>query len=634
MALRFKRRRSRSQSIAQLRIAFRNVREVAGTTVLFPDWSPAPERESDLAIVLHLPAASRIGEYLRIIESAGVSADVVIVIPPEQELPVTPEWAGAIEVLQADPVGAGMYQLTALLNSGRLTGYRTVVRHVDSELADLDRFARLELAHVDSVVHADLDRVGVYVSAGSQPRLNRDVAYRTSQLLKRVSTRFRNEDLAADDRSIATVAIRGSALEMLRPLRIDHQDFYSEYAQLIHEGQAIQYRKAPVADGFAPRAITSALLVFLDAAGMRLDELSDESPVQPGPVAATRRATAWAVYHPDLSVPTPTRNATWSHLAGSMPMYLGQQLPMAPGVLGFADPLLPADRSKQVGLAVQAGISGFLVASEWDESGLQPRAFFDSLPDGDPFPFAVFLQHSGIRRINPEGINARMSPWVDPGPEFYSMLASSVGELIARSPSYVSVDDRPVVIIRDLATLTRPADFLAALRAGIEATTGATPWLGIVETNLTTSRPGDGIIPAGADGVVQIPPMNGGTRKRIRIGGRFGGFTGPVHHMAPAVGGTPTSIMARSDEHVIPGAFVGFDTTPELRAQGTVGYNWNVALFAQMLESAVRSVAWRDESSRIVVINSWNGWSDTSQLEPGYHRGSAYLSAVKNALFF
>jgi len=46
----------------------------------------------------------------------------------------------------------------------------------------------------------------------------------------------------------------------------------------------------------------------------------------------------------------------------------------------------------------------------------------------------------------------------------------------------------------------------------------------------------------------------------------------------------------------------------------------------------VRSVAWRDESRRIVVINSWNGWADTSQLEPGHHRGEAYLSVVRDTL--
>jgi len=639
MALRLT-RLSRSQRDAPTRIGVRNVREIAGTAVLYPDWPQAAPRSSDMAVVLHLPSTDLLVDYLALV---GPQHDVFVVVPDDVAIPEsTPTpGVGTVELLAADPVASGLYQLTALINSGRLSGYRTVVRHVHSHPEDREQLVALlrhgSVLELDSAIHSDLDLAGLFVQGvDGGPAFTRDVSYRASQLLKRVSSRFSHREFRAGARSVSTIAIRGAVLESLRALRVDHQDFYATYFTTINQGQAAEYIKPPVLDKYAEPAVTCALLALVDASGLRLADVERIHPLEADvtlPAAGTRRAGAWAIYHPDLSSVSKTRNASWPHLSSSMPMYLGQQLPIAPSSFGFSDPLATADRAKQVELAREVGIEGFLVPTPWSENGLEPREFFDSVTPDENFPWALVLQHSVARRINPAGNLPLLSPWTDPGEDAYAVLAEQVSTWTA-TPSYLRRNGRPVVIVQDIAMLDNPEAFLAAIREAVERTNRVRPWIGIVETHLTTGRPGEGTIPDGADGVVQIPPANLSMRNRIKIGGRFAGFTGEIVNLGAAASGTAVSVEARTNDEIIPGAFVGYDTTPELRSQGTVAYNWNAMTFRLMLDNAVRSVATRDDDKRIVIINSWNGWADMSQLEPGHFRGESYLSVVKDTLFF
>lgn len=621
----------RSQRIAQMRIPFRNVREVAGTSLPHPRWPSAPTRSADLAIVLHLPDLSALAEYRTLITASGVDADVIVLIPdrPGNLTNIMEN----IEILPADAVGAHWYQLVSLLNSGRIIGYRTVVRHIHQLPSDIERFRAIDLGSVDTFVHSNTRRAGVvYSTTAPDVAVERNASYRAAQLLKRISTRRRAGELPKRVRLLETVALRGAALEMLRTLRIDHQDFFTSYPYYVNEGQAEEKTKAGEADDFAPASISAALQSLLDAADLQLHEPTPSITEEPA-VAGVKRAVGWAIYHPDLCDSAPTRDTTWTRIAGSMPMYLGQQVPLVPGALGFSDPRNADDRAKQVRLAAEAGIEGFLVPVSWGVDGLSQREFFDSLAADEPFPWAIVVRHPVAQRIDPVGSRPILTQWLDPGVDRYAGLAAEVAALAARG-SYLRYDERPVVLVEDLSVLADAASFIGHIRRAFVETLGVEPWVGVVEVALTTNRPGAGTVPALADGVVQIPPINVTTRQRLRIGGRFGGFSGPVVNLAASVAGSVVAVEARVNESIIPGAFVGFDSTPELRAQGTVGYNWNVATFRRMLEGAVTAVASREPGKRIVVINSWNGWADLSQLEPGHYRGHAYLSAVKDALHF
>jgi len=613
---------NRSTSKANSRVLYRNVREVSGTAVLYPDWLAASARRNDLAIVLHVDDPARIEQYQKVIADAEASADIFVLVPEGVEVPSD----GFAEVLEADPIGDHLFQFTSLVNSDRLSGYRTVVRHVDSDAASFARFASLPLSSIDAVVHGDLDRAGVAVAGGSVLRTTADATYRADQLLRLASTRQRASSFDNAGRSLSTVALRGAIVALLRPLRIDHQDFFTKYFHMEHEGHAIQARAGGVVDQHAAAAVTTAFLSLIDATGLRIDDATSVEQSD-APVPGTPRAQAWALYHPDLTTQSATRNVTWSHLSASVAMYSGQHLPIAP--TEFSNPLVAADRARATVQAAASGITGFLVTAEWSRAGLSPAPFFDSLASDTGFPWAILLQHSVTQRINPFGVLARQSPWVDPGVEHYPAITARMAAL-ASSPSYLRLDGKPVVIVQDIMLLDDRAAFLANLREAFSAT-GV--WIGVVE-RYVTSRPGGAIIPEDVDGVVQIPPGDAPMRRRLKLGGRFGGFHGAVVDVSGLAVGSDISVEAHKVERILPGAFVGYDTTPELRSQGTVGYNWNLATFRRQLDSAVRSVAWRDEKHRIVVINSWNGWADMSQLEPGYHRGDSYLSTVKDVLEF
>jgi hypothetical protein len=443
---------------------------------------------------------------------------------------------------------------------------------------------------------------------------------------------MRITELEAEPRSIRTFALRGSLVESLCTLRLDHQDFYVKYTNYIDEGLASE-RPGPVAaDPHLGRAIELLYLHLLDIAGVTVETLADldgDWRPAPTPVSYVPRAQVWALYHPDLTTRTAVRNASWSHIVGSRPMHYGQELPVSPVDLNFSDPLSATDRAAQALLAAEYGVSGFLVALRWDEAGLSPAQFVDSLAGDESFPWAALLTHPVQARTNPVADRARYSAWTDPGVEHYAAVAQQVVDGFGRG-NYLRIDGRPVVLIQDIEMVTDPEAFVSELRAASERA-GESAWVAVVESHLATARPGEGLYPPFVDGMIQLPPASAHHRRWARLSSRVNGYSGPAFDL-DSRDSFAVALAGRTDELVIPGAAVGFDTTPVLRSQGEVGYNWNVFTFRNAFDAAVRSVAWRDASRRIVAINSWNGWSDLSQLEPSSQRQTSYLSTVRDVI--
>lgn len=612
------------------RVEYRYQRDASGRSVGFPDWPSAAKRLNEVAVVVHANTDDELQQYLALLDAQPTPYDLYVV--SETQISTVPDAAagGIREFLVADPIADGLYQLTSLANSGRLSGYRTVVRAAGT----VDDFATLlgsgSLAALDLYVHQRVTFAGIIARNATAviPELS---ILRAVQFALRVSTKL--PEIEGESRSLGSFVLRGSVVESLCTLRLDHQDFYLKYTNYIDEGLASE-RLGPVkADPHVGRAVEVLLFHLLDRAELGV-EFTDELPEgwQPevsGQQEYSPRAQAWALYHPDLTTRTPVRNASWSHLVGSMPMHFGQEMPLSPVTLNFSDPLSEEDRAAQVALAADHGITGFLVALRWDQNGLLPAEFLDALQPREAFPWAALLCHPVEVRTDPVANHPRFVAWVDPGTDHYAALAESVVAGFGRG-TYLRMAGRPVILVQDLEMLVAPELFVQQLRSSAKAA-GEDVWVGAVQTYLTTARPGEGLFPSFVDGLVQLPPASTHHRRWARLTSRVNGFSGHAIDLTTR-DGFAMALAGRDDEHVIPGAMVAYDTTPVLRSQGEIGYSWNVFAFRRALEDAVRSVAWREKESRIVAINSWNGWSDLSQLEPSSHRQSSYLSTVRDVL--
>ncbi|CAN5355988.1 hypothetical protein BH11ACT2_BH11ACT2_08790 [soil metagenome] len=633
-------------------VSLRQHREQTGLSVSFPDWAAPKVRNAQSAVVLHVATAERATGYLRSLESAG-HLDIFVLVPDPQVaemIDVPSAMNSAVEILAADSIGDGMYQLTSLVNSGRLSGYHTVVRHVDDGAEAMERFdALLSAAPIEllaSAVHRALDIAGLAfgspTGAGTPDRTG--LSERVDSFLLRASSRRPPRLADSPSRSISTFVLRGGVVEALAALRVDHQDFYFVYNHYVDEGLATETLGGTDPDELAHVAVADAFFALVDNSDLRvlptLDEFAStvenvrssdhETALAP---KRERRAHGYAVYHPDLTTSVPERDASWTHIVTTTNMYLGQQLPLAPRSATFADPLSQSDRARQTELASQHGIDGFLVLGSWNAEGLRPGPFFESVATDANFPWALVLRHPVLYRTDPAGRLARSSIWVDPGVDFYASTAARIGALAAGA-SYLRLNGRPIVVLENIEMLLDAARFIDEVRHAVSEAVGSQPWLLIAESYRTTSRPGEPLVPVGFDGLIHLSTGAYHQRAHTRLDGRASGFSGNAFNMRGTIRPTDAALEAHVDERIIPGAIVGFDSSPVLRSQGTVGYNWNSMSFRKMLEYAVSSVASRDEDHRIVAITSWNGWSELSQLEPSRFVGESYLGLVSDTLYY
>jgi hypothetical protein len=518
-----------------------------------------------------------------------------------------------VEVLTAESAAGGWLGFAALIASGRLDGYRLVVRHVQHEPDDVERLRRLmgsrDAEALTRMVHADLDTLGLYVEdreLSGRPTIKT----RASEITKRSAVRVASTK-AAGTADLRTFGLRGAMALAFGTLQWRQQDFES-----------------PATDE-AELAIEGAYRAFLASSGMRFVAVDDVGGAEVR--VLSRRAAAWAVYHPGLTAADSEKLGDWARLRALEPRFDGHQLPVSPTTLGFANALVPGDRARQRALAVEHGVEGFLVRTRWNSRGLAADRFFDALEPNEDFPFAVLLDHSATEREGALGSGPKRRRWNDPGPEQYERLAERIAELAAH-PAYLRVDDRPVLVVEDRAALTDSNALVAAVRSAVSARLGLETWIADVDAAAIVRRQERLADPSPFDALVQLPPDQENRDITEKLPRRFEDRPARAIDLAERYTMVNPLADARRYESLIPGAMVGWDSTPTLGAQGIVGIGWSAMWFRRMLEDAVRAVAARPIEHRIVIVNSWNGWAELSQLEPSSQRGTAYLALLADAL--
>ena len=204
-------------------------------------------------------------------------------------------------------------------------------------------------------------------------------------------------------------------------------------------------------------------------------------------------------------------------------------------------------------------------------------------------------------------------------------------------PSYYRIDDKPVFMIYDLNS------FINGL-GGVEQAKDAIVWFRAevkqagfkgLELQVALRRDSNRKLTGMADEDI-------GTQKEVV---ETLGFDSLAHysmgHLIPNVEGDYaelmykvaqgwTTISTNYSAHYYPHVSAGWDTSPRANTfRGAITTNNTPANFEKALRLAKGFVDNHPNQAPLIIINSWNEWTETSYLEPDTKYGYGYLDAVK-----
>jgi MoaA/NifB/PqqE/SkfB family radical SAM enzyme/SAM-dependent methyltransferase len=296
-------------------------------------------------------------------------------------------------------------------------------------------------------------------------------------------------------------------------------------------------------------------------------------PVPPPPVA--RDVHVVALYDPRCYAPDGEDAAPGDDMWTRLVAGERQSLPTE---LGFADARVAEVREAQAALASAHGVDAFCYRYEWDGRPRWNEPLRRLLDSGRPaFPFCLMVDVCG-----PDGFDAR-----DASRIFQGVLPALVDE------RYLRVDDRPLVVVKDLARFAEPRSCVAAWRAAARDA-------GVGELHLCAldssrgERPGD----LGYDSYVMVPDANGGYAPRAAAAMAAPWPAQRAFRMVQCVHGTDEADAPETYEF------------------------W--------LQSAIDET--RRRGAQLVFLDAWNDWPAERYLEPDDRTGRAMLEATRRAV--
>lgn len=327
----------------------------------------------------------------------------------------------------------------------------------------------------------------------------------------------------------------------------------------------------------------------IEAAGLEVLALPFESPNfgqelavlrKPGIVVSTtpaapkvaRDVSLIALYDPRCYAAEngdPGESA-WIHLVDSDPP---RPLPTA---LGFADPRVAETREAQAELAARHGIDAFVYRYFWDRGPHWDAPLRAMLSSGRPhFPFALMLE---IESSQPVDVEAAMLIFENLAPAF-------------ADSRYLRIENRLPIFVAHIERLAQPRATAIAWRKEAQRT-------GLGDLHLCTMNVGSDSVPEdyGFDSFLEPPPVQNGV-------------AGIASSLTAARGAYRTIHTVRCDRN-------GSDSEA-------------LGAYEHWLHAAIGAA--RKHGDHVVVLDSWNDWSNGAYLEPDERTDRAALEATRRA---
>lgn len=337
-----------------------------------------------------------------------------------------------------------------------------------------------------------------------------------------------------------------------------------------------------------------------------------------------------AVYRPHF-YPDPTVEAVmgtgwteWRRVTGAQALYRGHEQPRHPRDLGFADPRVPEVRAAQAALARAFGIDGFAYMHYWFEGRrLYERPFAEVLDSGTPdLPFCLLWCSEDLPEF---GLTASLS--AHEKQRHAEFLAQAFAD-----PRYLRIRERPLFLVRRSGFVQTSGD-LAAIRSVAEKRGCGNPFMVAILADGEAMTDND----ASYDGILRWPHPRSLAKWPSRFGKllseasqyvRFSKWRPELRIEGEARLRAPISSREREPIELV---FAGWDDTPIHGAAGTIFVRKSPERFRKALVEALERAHQAREHGALVLIESWNGWSEGANLEPDLRYGRAYLAAVARA---
>lgn len=319
----------------------------------------------------------------------------------------------------------------------------------------------------------------------------------------------------------------------------------------------------------------------------------------------------------------------WTNTRKSVPLYEGHVQPKEPLDDNYYDLTMPSAQKWQAELAKKYGIFGFCYYHYWFKGKrLLEKPYQQMLELGEPdFPFCLSWANEAWTRRWDGGSHHILMPQ-DYGDEsdweahFYELLPAF------RDHRYIRMNDKPLFIIYRPEEIPNCSSMLVFWNQ--LAKLNGLPGIYFVRTLGGFSLPWL----EGFDASMEFEPHYTFAHSDSRYLWNYIKIQ-EQEHLVIDYDYVWNSIIhrshRRSQNKVIPGAFVNWDNTPRLGARGQSCIGTAPHKFEWYLTRQIQRAS-KLYDSEFLFINAWNEWGEGAFLEPDKIHRFRYLEAVRNAL--
>jgi len=610
------------------------------------------ESPSRVAAVVHVYYANLLPEILRNLESIPVEFDLFVTNASGRVVSIDPDSIALLQnvrVLDVANHGRDILPLVSLVNAGLLDPYELIVKvhtkesawRAQHDLGGSGAAWRDELlggllgtsANVERILSAFAERpeLGVITSGGSVlgPEYWGDNQAVAHTLMRRIELGFDESQLRFPAGSMYW--IRGFLLQGLRALNLSAADFEKEAGQV---------------NSTTAHALERMVGLLTAEAGQSVEEAGPALANAPTSESWHRfrrdsarlpRARVLPFYLPQFH-PIPENDrwwgtgfTEWTNVSAARPVFAGHHQPKVSRDMGFYDLRLDLVRDQQVDLAREHGVSGFMYYYYWFAGKRMLQLPVEQLAAGDgDFPFCImWANENWTRRWDGRSDDVLIGQDYDKVPA-ETFIDDILPFLL--DDRYLKVDGRP------LLSVYRPgqmADFPAVVKAWRKRASEHNLELHVVSVDVAKEFDALEGSPeeAGLDGLMGFPPHNclwsWLPHEGLGVDSRF---TGNLLSYRDLVQDAERRLARGVDDGSFPGVMVTFDNTARRQWNSDLWFGSNPYTFRRWLAAAVRAVAHREASERVVFINAWNEWAEGAVLEPSDRFGSTFLLAVRDVV--
>ncbi len=356
---------------------------------------------------------------------------------------------------------------------------------------------------------------------------------------------------------------------------------------------------------------------------------------RPLPDSAERRVKLLAYYLPQFHA-FPQNDewwgrgfTEWTNIARGLPRFRGHYQPRVPRDLGFYTLDNNGPMQRQIQMAKQGGVHGFVFYYYWFNGQRLMDAPVDRfLADRSlDMPFALMWANENWTR-RWDGAESEVLISQDYREDDDERMAAEFARHF-QDPRYIRLQGRPLLMVYRPGIIPNAAETIARWRTLFRDRFGEDPILVMAQSFTDTDPRAYGL-----DGAIEFPPHKL-TQELPPANAEFElldtDFTGKIYRYDTVV---ETSLNeAAPDFPLIKTAVPSWDNDARRQGNGLVITDSTPAKYEAWLgKLAERAREKPFFGEPIICVNAWNEWCEGAYLEPDLHYGAAYLNATARAV--